>query len=62
VFRKTLADIAEIGRNAGTGACLLTVSGCAQIIVTDMEKRKNTGGIAINRPLIGILQEYLKRN
>ena len=55
-------DIADIGRSAGTGACLLTVSGCDQIIVTDMEQKKNTGGIAINRPLNGILTEYLKRN
>ena len=55
-------DIADIGRSAGTGACLLTVSGCDQIIVTDMEKKKNTGGIAIIRPLNGILAEYLNRN
>lgn len=53
------ADIVDIGIAGGTGACLVTVSGGDQIIVTDHEKHRNRGGIDIRTPLTAVFNENL---
>jgi hypothetical protein len=55
-------DIFDAGRSNQTGACLLTVSGCDQMIVTDMDKHRNTGGISMDRTLTSVLREHLKKD
>lgn len=53
------SDIAEMGAALGWGACLVTVSGADQVIVTDMDRHMNKGGIDLGKPLADIIKEYL---
>lgn len=54
------SDMIFAGTAAGTGACLMTVSGGDQIIITDYERRRNIGGIDIKKPLSAVFKENLR--
>jgi hypothetical protein len=51
------ADMIDAGTSIGTGACLVTISGGDQIIITDYERRRNKGGIDIQTPLSSVLMK-----
>ena len=53
------ADMVDAATGIGTGACLVTISGGDQIIITDYEKRRNRGGIDIRTPLSSVFNDNL---